>query len=150
MPTDERVAIHCEATSYDAATAVPRRFAALRIRGDRILTGGGLILGPDDLSDPQAGARLRRFLGDRPLVGYFLDFSAAMAERLVGEPLPNERVEVSGLYYDRKVRTLSKSAVDLRLESMIQDLDLPVLADDARGKALAAAMAWLRLTAPER
>ena len=150
MSTDERFAIHGEATSYDLATAQPTAFAALLVRGNRILTGSALILGPAEIGQPDTGARLRRFLGNRPLIGYFLDFSAAMAERLTGEALPNDRIEVSGLYYDRKIRTLSKSAVDLRLDSMIRDLDLPVLVDGARGAALATAMAWLRLTQDDR
>ncbi|MBP2299997.1 DNA polymerase III [Azospirillum picis] len=143
----ERVAIHCEATSYDPAVAQPLAVAAIRIRGNRILTGSALRLHPgSDCGLGEAGDLLRAFIGDRPLVGYFLDFSAAMAERLNGRPLANERVEVSALYYARKIRTASKQAVDLRLDSLIRDLDLPVRADDAFGTALAAAMAWLRLT----
>lgn len=158
MPTTtagERVALQCEATSYDAATAHPLRVVALRIRGNRVLAGSALDLrfGADGVpgSAPAGAAeRLRRFIGDRPLVGYVVDFSAALVERLTGAPLPNERIEVSGLYYDRKVKVTSKSAVDLRLSSLIADLDLPVRADDARGAALAVAMAWLRLTQDER
>ena len=79
-------------------------------------------------------------------MGYYLDFSVAMAERLTGRPLAQERVEVSGLYYDRKIRNAVKHAVDLRLDSMIRDLDLPVRAEGAVGTALAVAMAWVRLT----
>lgn len=144
---EERVAIHCDATSFDATRAEPLRIAAIRLRGHRILTGSALILHAEEDGFPaDAGARLAAFLGDRPLIGYFLDFSATLAERLIGAPLPNERIEVSGLYYDRKIKTALKHAVDLRLDRMIADLDLPVRADDAQGTALAAAMAWLRLT----
>lgn len=153
MPTnsptarEERVALHCDATSYDAAHAEPLRIAALRIRGNRILTGSALTLQAADGGFPtDAGAQLAAFLGDRPLVGYFLDFSATLVERLIGAPLANERIEVSGLYYDQKIRTALKSAVDLRLDRMIEDLELPVHADNAQSTALAAAMAWLRLT----
>ncbi|MFD1626452.1 DNA polymerase III [Azospirillum griseum] len=146
-PHGERVAIHCDATSFDAARAEPLRIAAVRLRGNRILTGSALILRAGEDGFPaDAGARLAAFLGDRPLIGYFLDFSATLVERLIGAPLSNERIEVSGLYYDRKIKTALKHAVDLRLDRMIADLDLPVRADDARGTALAAAMAWLRLT----
>ncbi|MCG5242755.1 DNA polymerase III [Azospirillum doebereinerae] len=147
----ERVALHCEATSYDAATAEPLRIVALRIRGNRVLAGGALDLCPGvDGTPAEIAERLRRFLGDRPLVGYIVEFSAALVERLIGAPLRNERVEVSSLYYARKVRTVSKSAIDLRLDSLIRDLDLPVRAEDAHGAALAVAMAWLRLTQDER
>lgn len=143
----ERVAIHCEATSFDPEAAKPLTFAAIRIRGPRILTGSALLLHPgNDISPAEAGDRLHAFIGGRSLVGYYLDFSVAMAERLTGRPLPEERTEVSSLYYDRKIRGLSKQAVDLRLDSLIRDLDLPVRPDGAFGIALTAAMAWLRLT----
>lgn len=143
----ERVAIHCEATSFDPEAARPLAFAAIRIRGPRILAGSALLLHPgSDTGLAEAGDRLHAFIGDRPLVGYYLDFSVAMAERLTGRPQPNERVEVSGLYYDRKIRSAVKHAVDLRLDSMIRDLDLPVRPEGALGTALAVAMAWLRLT----
>ncbi|PWC36425.1 DNA polymerase III [Azospirillum sp. TSO35-2] len=147
MPLPERVAIHCEATGYDPEVAELRQIVAIRIRGNRILTGSALRLWPGcDTGVGEAGDLLRAFIGDRPLVGYFLDFSAAMAERLIGSPLPNERIEVSSLYYDRKIKAASKHAVDLRLDSLVRDLDLPVRPDGAFGVALAAAMAWLRLT----
>lgn len=143
----ERVAIHCEATGFDPEAARPLTFAAIRIRGPRILAGSALRLYPgSDTGMAEAGDRLHAFIGDRPLIGYYLDFSIAMAERLTGRPLSDERVEVSGLYYDRKIRSASKQAVDLRLDSLIRDLDLPVQPDGAFGIALAAAMAWLRLT----
>ncbi|BAI70793.1 hypothetical protein AZL_001550 [Azospirillum sp. B510] len=143
----EHVAIHCEATSFDPGTARPVAVAAIRIRGFRILTGGALLLHPGgDIGVAEAGDRLHAFIGGRPLVGYYLDFSVALAERLTGRPLPDERAEVSSLYYDRKIRSLSKQAVDLRLDSLIRDLDLPVRPGGAFGTALAAAMAWLRLT----
>lgn len=148
-PPVDRIALHCAATSYESETARPLRLVALPIRGNRILTGRALDLRPGAASPAATAERLRRVLGDRPLVGYFLDFSVAMAERLIGEPLSNERVEVSALYYARKVKVASKSAIDLRLDTLVRDLDLPVRADDARGTALAAAMAWLRLTQAE-
>ncbi|SMF84426.1 DNA polymerase-3 subunit epsilon [Azospirillum oryzae] len=143
----ERVAIHCEATSFDPEAATPLAFAAIRIRGPRILTGSALLLHPGcDTGLAEAGDLLHAFIGDRPLVGYYLDFSVAMAERLTGRSLSDERTEVSSLYYARKLRSMSKQAVDLRLDSMIRDLDLPVRPDGAFGIALTTAMAWLRLT----
>lgn len=151
----ERVAIHCEATSYDKATADLRSVAALRIRGPRILASQRLILSfwPTEPAEPGL-ARLLRFIGNRPLVGYYLDFTVAMIDRLVqpmtGTPLPNATVEVSSLYYARKARIPGKNAVDLRLDSILRDLDLPARAgDDAYAHALAAAMVCLRLESQE-
>lgn len=147
----ERVAIHCEATSYDKATADLRSVAAVRIRGTRILASQRLALSfwPTEPAEP-ALARLLRFIGNRPLVGYYLDFTVAMLDRLVqpmiGIPLPNETVEVSSLYYVRKAKIPGKNAVDLRLDSILRDLDLPPrTGDDAYAHALAAAMVCLRL-----
>ena len=49
---------------------------------------------------------LLRFIGGRPLVGYYIDFDVEMLEKhvleLIGIQLPNPRIEVSGLYYERK------------------------------------------------
>ncbi|MDQ2106272.1 3'-5' exonuclease family protein [Azospirillum isscasi] len=153
--TGERVAIHCEATSFDAATADLRSVAALRIRGARILTSQRLVLGfwPTEPAEP-ALSRLLAFIGNRPLIGYYLDFTVAMLDRLVqptvGMALPNQRIEVSSLYYGRKSKLPGKYAVDLRLDSILRDLDLPPrVGDDACAGALAAAMVYLRLEPPQ-
>jgi len=152
--TGERVAIHCEATSYDQSKADLRTVAAVRMRGARILTSQHLVLSfwPTEPAEPAIG-RLLHYIGNRPLVGYYLDFTVAMLDRIVqpmiGMPLPNERIEVSSLYYDRKTKIPGKNAVDLRLDSIVRDLDLPVRAGgDAYANALAAAMVCLRLDPP--
>lgn len=159
MPSDhsapepeERIAIHCEATSFDAATAAPRVIAALPMRGNRILTSQALLvtLG-HGRETAEAVERLRALIGQRPLVGYFLDFTATLVERLLGTPLPNPRIEVSALFYEHKTRARGKYAVDLRLDRLVEELDLPVRpSGDAYGTALAAALACLRLTPPGR
>lgn len=150
----ERVAIHCEATSFDAATADLRSVAALRIRGGRVLTSQRLILSfwPTEPAEP-ALSRLLAFIGNRPLVGYYLDFTVGLLDRLVqpmvGIALPNQRIEVSSLYYGRKAKVPGKYAVDLRLDSILRDLDLPPRAgEDAYASALASAMVYLRLEPP--
>ncbi|WP_247889811.1 DNA polymerase III [Azospirillum brasilense] len=152
--TGERVAIHCEATSFDATTADLRGVAALRIRGGRILTSQRLILSfwPTEPAEP-ALSRLLAFIGNRPLVGYYLDFTVGLLDRLVqpmvGMPLPNQRIEVSSLYYGRRAKVPGKYAVDLRLDSILRDLDLPPRAgEDAYASALASAMVYLRLEPP--
>ena len=62
-------------------------------------------------------------------------------------PLPNRRIEVSALYYDRKTKHLPGSNVDLRFQAIRADLDLPDLPEhDAFNDALLAAMMYLRLT----
>ena len=150
------VAIHCEATSFDPDKADLRAVAAVRIHGPRILTSQRLIVPfwPTEPPEPAVDALLR-FIGNRPLVGYYLDFTLTLLDRLVqpvaGITLPNERIEVSSLYYDRKRRTHGKSVVDLRLDSIVAALGLPPRAgDDAYANALASAMVYLRLKPPVR
>ena len=62
------------------------------------------------LAIEDALAQLLRFIGSRPLVGYYLEFDVAMIERVLrpwlGIGLPNERIEVSALYYDHRFRQL--------------------------------------------
>jgi DNA polymerase III subunit epsilon len=94
---------------------------------------------------------LLRFIGSRPLVGYYLDFDLAMIDkhvrRLLGVGLPNRRIEVSSLYYERKYGDAPPGAqVDLRLDSILVDLGLPsVDRHDAYSDALMTAMIYLTL-----
>lgn len=148
---DDAVVVQIEATSFDPATAELRAIAALRIRGPRILTSSMLTIRPS-IGDPVEPTldRLLSMIKDRTVVGYYLDFTLAVLDRhvrpMIGTDLPNRRIEVSSLYYDRKSRVPSKSAVDLRLDSILRDLELPARdADSAEANALAAAMAYLRL-----
>lgn len=147
----EVVSVHCEANTYDVAKADLRTLAAITIRGNRILTSRRLVVSHSaGESWDEDIDRFLHMVGTRPLVGYYLDFSASVLDkhvrRLAGVGLPNPRLEVSGLYYDRKLKTLGKSPVDLRLDSVLRDLDLP----RRRGStpfndALAAALIYLKL-----
>lgn len=153
-PAGEVVAITCEATSFDAAKADLRTVAAVRIRGNRILTSQHVqeSFWPTEPAEPGLG-RLLHFIGNRPLVGFVIDFSVELLDRyvhpMIGIPLPNPRIEVSSLYYDTKRKVPGKNAVDLRLDSILQALDLPERAGtDAYGTVVSVAMAYLRLTPP--
>ena len=107
-------------------------------------------LSPDD-----AVMRLMHFIGSRPLVGYYLEFDLAMIKRvlfpMLGMGLPQPKIEVSALYYDYKYRHLPPDArdtgsIDLRFDSLMQDLGLPVRpAHDALNDAVMAALAFLKL-----
>lgn len=147
----EAVVVQIEASSFDPARADLRAIAGVRIRGQRILTSGllSIRLNPGDPVEP-ALDRLLELIDGCTVVGYFLDFTLGVLDRhlrpMIGMELPNRRVEVSSLYYDRKSKLPSKSAVDLRLDSILRDLDLPERgADSAEANVLAAAMAYLRL-----
>lgn len=173
----ELVSLDCETTSLKPAAAELLSVAAIRIRGDRILTSerldlvvrpeagpgpaGVLIhqLRPVDvargLPPDQALDQLLRFIGGRTLVGYYLEFDLAVLDRYVrrrlGVPLPNPRLEVSALYYDRKTKHTPGVHLDLSFQAIRADLDLPDLpAHDAFNDALLAAMMYLRLAVPAR
>lgn len=151
----EAVAIACEATSYDPATADLRALAAVRIRGNRILASQHLAVSfwPTEPPEPALG-RFLRLIGNRPLVGYYLDFTVGLIERhvqpMIGIPLPNDRIEVSSLYYQSRLKVPGKNALDLRLDSIVKALDLPDRAgEDPISNALTSAMVYLRLRALE-
>lgn len=147
---DEAAAIHVETDGFDPATARLKRIAAVRVAGDRILTGRGCVVDCEPAPAPERVASLLRLIGARPLLGFFVDFSGAMLDRLaqtiVGEPLRNQRVEVSGLYYDYKPKTPGKNVVNLRLAAILEDLRLPPRpSSGALDTATATALIWLRL-----
>ena len=113
----------------------------------------------DGLPAREAVGRFLRFIGTRPLVGYYLEFDIAMINRVIrpwlGVSLPNRAIEVSALYYDRVMRdrstreALYTGTVDLSFTRILADLDLPALpAHDALNDALMTGLIYLKLTAP--
>lgn len=172
-PEGELVSLDCETTGLDVRKAEILSVGAIRVKGDTLLTSQRLDIvvrptGPvpdhlvtihhlrgidvaNGLPWEDAIRQVLDFVGPRPLLGYYIDFDAAMldkyARRLIGCPLPNRRVEVSRLYYDWRAGQLPPgSNVDLRFESIRERLDLPRRAEhDAFNDALLAAMMYLRL-----
>lgn len=71
------------------------------------------------------------FIGNRPLVGYYLEFDVAMVNKYIkprlGIVLPNEMIEVSALYYDKKIERIPQGNIDLRFDSIMRDLALPIM-----------------------
>jgi DNA polymerase-3 subunit epsilon len=172
-PPDEVVSIDCETTGLNPRRDDIVTIAAIKIRGARILTSERFeaTLRPEAPMKPDAikihrlreadvaeGLAIRRvlpqflhFIGGRPLVGYYLDFDVAMlnrhVRRFLGVGLPNPRLETSALYYERKYGDAPPGAhVDLSFASLLDDLDLPALAQhDAYSDALMTAMIYLAL-----
>lgn len=90
------------------------------------------------------------FIGNRKLVGYFLEFDIAMINKYLkpklGINLPNKRYEVSAIYYDWKIEKIPQSNIDLRFDSIMNDLDIPVLGKhDAYNDAIMTSMIFLKL-----
>jgi DNA polymerase-3 subunit epsilon len=172
-PPDEVVAIDCETTGLNPRKDDIVTIAAIKIRGARILTSERFEatlrpkarMRPDaikihrlreaDVAEGQAIARVipdfLKFIGGRPLVGYYLEFDVAMlnkhVRRFLGVDLPNPKIETSALYYERKYGDAPPGVqVDLGFAAMLSDLKLPALPQhDAYSDALMTAMIYLAL-----
>jgi DNA polymerase-3 subunit epsilon len=172
-PADEVVAIDCETTGLNVRTDDIITIAAIRIRGNRILTSERFeaIVRPDARIKAEAIKvhrqrqadvaqsplirkvlpRLLHFVGGRPLVGYYVDFDIAMLDKYIlpyiGIELPNRRIEVSKLYYERKYGDApANTVVDLSFAAMLKDLGIPPLAQhDAFNDALMTAIMYVVL-----
>lgn len=173
-PAGEAVSIDCETTGLDRAKDEIISVAAVRIQGARVLTSEAFRATVRCVApiNPQAikvhGLRERdvalgramaevlpallRFIGGRPLVGYYLEFDVAMLNRYVrawlGVGLPNPRLEVSGLYYDRKYGDAPPgSHVDLSFAAIAHDLGLDLIDQhDALADATTAALMHVMLS----
>jgi DNA polymerase III subunit epsilon len=172
-PESEAMVIDCETTGLDRRRDDIVSIAAVPIRGSRILASAAFqaVVRPQarmredaikihglresDVAGGQSMAdvlpELLRFIGGRPLVGYYLEFDVAMLNRhvrkLLGVGLPNPCIEVSALYYDCKYGDWPPDVqFDLGFDAMMRDLDLPIFGrHDAYSDALMTATAYLAL-----
>jgi len=90
------------------------------------------------------------FIGNKKLVGYYLEFDVAMVNKYVKEKLgitlPNEQIEVSALYYDKVIKSTPNGNVDLRFDTIAQKLDIPLMSKhDAINDAIMTALMFLKL-----
>ena len=154
-PPGEAVSLDCETTGLSPRKDDIVAVAAVRIRGNRILASECFEatvkpraklnadaikvhrLREQDLASgrsiDEVLPELLRFIGSRPLVGFYLEFDVTIlnkyVRRVLGIDLPNEHIEVSGIYYRRKYADAPPGAqVDLRFTSIMVDLGLPSLA----------------------
>ena len=177
-PANEWVSLDCETTGLNVRTDEIISIGAVRIVGNRILTSERfeVLVRPERGVSPQsvrihrlrerdvaqglpideAMKQLMHFIGSRPLVGYYLEFDVALLNRaifpLLGQGLPQPKIEVSALYYDYKRRQLSPYRqqahvdIDLRFNTLMQDLNLPLRdAHDALNDAVMAGLAFIKL-----
>ncbi len=177
-PDNEWVSLDCETTGLNVRSDEIVSIAAVRIVGNRIMSSERLelLVRPEhgvsaqsvrihrlrerDLAEglpiEEAGKRLMHFIGSRTLVGYYLEFDIAMLNRaiwpLLGQGLPQQKIEVSSLYYDHKFRRLppyqqqANADIDLRFATMMAELGLPLRdAHDALNDAVMAALAFIKL-----
>jgi DNA polymerase-3 subunit epsilon len=171
--TDEAVSLDCETTGFDPWVDEIVSIAAIPVRSSRILTSEAyraLVRPPRTMNtrsirvhqlrekDVEGGRTIQdvlpellHFIGNRPVVGYWIDFDVRMLDKYLIEwlniHLPNRRVDVSELYYDRKYGNAPPGTnIDLSFVSIRRDLCLPMLPQhDAFNDALSAAQMYVIL-----
>jgi DNA polymerase III subunit epsilon len=172
-PPDEVVVLDCETTGLNPRTDEVIAIAALIIRGHRIMTSEPFKAVVRSDKDPTSTSikvhqlraqdvaegramhevlpELLRFIGGRPIVGYYVDFDIRMLDkyilRHIQAKLPNRRVEVSAMYYALKYTGAPLgTVVDLRFSAILSDLGLPSLEQhDAFNDAAMTAMMYVQL-----
>ncbi len=90
------------------------------------------------------------FIGNRTLVGYFLEFDIAMINKylkpILGIKLPNKALEVSAIYYDYKIEIIPQANIDLRFNTIMNELKIPSLGKhDAYNDAIMTSMIFIKL-----
>ncbi len=169
---DEVVVFDCETTGLNPKVDDIISIGAVKVKGNKILTSQSLHLfikqnSPishksitiHQIRECDLGSAIERdnaidkflhFIGNRPLVGYYLEFDVAMVEKYIkpsiGVTLPNIKREISAIYYDKKITTIPQGNIDLRFDTIIADLGVPKLkAHDALSDAIMTAMMYLKL-----
>ncbi|GHC22892.1 3'-5' exonuclease [Aidingimonas halophila] len=169
---DELVAIDCETTGLDPRRAELVSIAAVTVRGERVITSESLDLrlqcptsldgdsirihglrgvdldGGESVGD--ALARLLDFIGNRPLLGWCIDYDVTVINRQLrprfGFDLPNALIDISHRYARELRRKHPDIDPDRGFESMARMLDVPVMGrHTALGDAVTTALMYLRL-----
>lgn len=169
---DEIVVYDCETTGLNPKKDRLISIGAVKVKGNKILTNEAIhlfIKQEEDISHHsitihqirncdlegaipinEAIERFLYYIGNRKLVGYYLEFDVAMIEKytkpMFGITLPNQKEEVSAIYFDKKIATIPQGNIDLRFDTILEDLNLPKLqAHDALNDAIMTAMIYLKL-----
>jgi len=91
-----------------------------------------------------------KYIGNRTLVGYYLEFDIAMINKYLkpklGIKLPNKKYEVSAIYYDYKIEKIPEANIDLRFNTIMNDLEIPIMGKhDAYNDAIMTSLIFLKL-----
>lgn len=171
-PEDEYIVYDTETTGLNPKNDELLSIGAVKIKGDKILTSEKfeLFIKPTKEIDEksikihqirnidlkngvephEAIEKFLHFIGSRALVGYYLEFDVKMINKYLkpylGIKLPNKQIEVSGIYHDKKIKLIPEGIIDLRFDSIMKDLGLPVFGKhDAINDAIMTAMMYVKL-----
>lgn len=169
---DEYVVYDCETTGLNPKVDDIISIGAVKIKGNKILTNEAIhiyIQQTEEINHKsitihqirncdlegaiplyEAIEKFLYFIGNRTLVGYYLEFDVAMINKTVkpmfGITLPNNKIEVSALYYDQKIGRIPQGNIDLRFDTILKELDLPRLeGHDALNDAVMTALMYMKL-----
>mgnify|MGYP000085336634 CR=1 FL=1 len=172
LESDEVVVFDCETTGLNPKVDEIISIGAVKVKGNRILTNEAMHLFVkqnkqinhesitihqirhcdlnEAISIEEAIEEFLHFIGNRKLVGYYLEFDVAMINKYIkpmfGITLPNKKEEVSAIYFDKKISTIPQGNIDLSFDTILEDLGLPKLqAHDALNDAVMTAMMYLKL-----
>jgi|SRR5690554_378235 len=170
---DEVIALDCEMTSLDTQKAELVSIAAVKIKGNQVLTSEKLdiklqkpenltgdsikvhrirgvdLLGGEVLGD--ALHQLLEFVGNRPIMGYNIAYDIAVLNRFIrpryGFSLPNKTIELSQCYMTQLQRATPDIEPDLKFETIAKKLDVPMVGQrhTALGDAITTALMYVRL-----
>lgn len=168
----EIVSIDLETTSLDPRRADILSIGAVLLRDGRLVMGQRLELfvrPPTTLTVDsirihklrradlegqlplkEALGQLLEFIGERPLLGYYLSFDRKVLNRHLkielGTRLRNPSLEISSLYHRKVSRLFPNAHIDLRFDTLAKNLDIPVTGrHTALGDAHTVALMLLRL-----
>jgi len=171
-PHDEYVCLDCETTGLNPRKDEILSIGAVIIKENKILMRKTLNIfvkpsknvteesikihhiRPIDLEngvDPKdAILELLEFIGNRPIVGYYIKFDIAMiskyTKKYIGISLPNLQVEVSSMYFKTRKRSSDYEFIDLKFDTIMKELDIPELGKhDALNDAIMTSMIFLKL-----
>jgi DNA polymerase-3 subunit epsilon len=91
------------------------------------------------------------FIGSRPLIGYYLEFDVNMINKymkpMLGVTIPNKKIEVSEIYFDKTISLIPQGNIDLRFDTILKSCKVPDMgAHNAVNDAIMTAMIYLKLT----
>lgn len=153
---DEMVAIACETLGSGPQAADPVSIGAVRLTSERVLTNDSLELclrGGESDGDEALGDALETlldFIGNRPLLGWRIDFDRAAIDRhlrpLLGFDLPNATLDMAQVYRREMRRTRSQRESDSSFEAFARNMGMPITNQrDVLSDALAIAAMYVRL-----
>ncbi len=172
VQSDEVVVFDCETTGLKPKIDDIISIGAVKVKGNKILTNEAIHIFvkqekqinhesitihqirhcdlDEAISIEEAIEKFLYYIGNRKLVGYYLEFDVAMINKYIkpmfGITLPNKQEEVSALYYDKKIAKIPQGNIDLRFDTILKDLSLPTLqAHDALNDSVMTAMMYLKL-----